>query len=269
MNDNNREFDVIVWGATGFTGRLVAGYLLSRYGADGELRWALGGRSEDKLVRIRDELGERGAALPLVTGDSHDAQSMDALAARTRVVCTTVGPYAKYGSELVGACVHAGTHYTDLCGEPQWMRQMIDQHQDAAVASGARIVHACGFDSIPSDMGVYFLQREAHERTGGYLGEVRLGVKAMRGGASGGTVASLMNAVEEGRKDRTIARVLVHPYSLNPDGERDGPDQRDQQTVVYDGNFDAWTAPFVMAGINTKVVRRGHALRGYPYGRGF
>ena len=154
----------------------------------------------------------------MLTADSHDVESLERLAAQTKVVCTTVGPYAKYGSELVGACVRNGTHYCDLAGEVQWMRAMIDRHEEAARASGACVVHACGFDSVPSDLGVYFLQREARERFGAPCSNVKLRVKTMKGGASGGTIASMMNAIEEGRADANVARVLVAPYSLNPRG---------------------------------------------------
>ncbi len=264
-----REFDVIVWGASGFTGRLVAEYLLERYGVGRDLKWAMAGRSEDKLRQVRGELGEGAADIPLVTGDSHDAASLNALCARTSVVCTTVGPYAKYGKELVAACVANSTHYCDLAGEVQFIRAMIDEHQAAAEKTGAKIVHTCGFDSIPSDMGVFYMQREAKKTFGECFREIKYRVKAIKGGPSGGTVASLLNALEEGQADRDVARILVHPYSLCPEGERKGPDGRDQQGLAYDEALKAWTAPFVMAAINTKVVRRSNALLGYPYGKDF
>ncbi len=267
MNDNTREFDVIVWGATGFTGALVAEYLLERYGSDGTLRWAIAGRSQDKLDALRDSLGAAG--LPSVVADSFDAAKLAALVARTRVVISTVGPYAKYGSPLVAACVEHGTHYCDLAGEPQWIRQMIDRHQAAAAAKGARIVHCCGFDSVPMDIGVHFLQGQAMQRHGSHCRSIATLVKAMRGGPSGGTIASMTNLIREARADRAVAKVLADPYGLNPEGERDGPDERDQRDVRYDELAGAWTAPFVMAGINTKVVRRSNALMGYPYGRDF
>ncbi len=267
MRKDTSEFDVVVWGATGFTGRLVAEYLYERYGASGELRWAMGGRNESKLSAVRDEIGADG--VPLLVGDAGDPASLDALAAQTRVVCTTVGPYAKYGSELVAACARQGTHYCDLAGEAQWIRRMIDAHEETAARSGARIVHCCGFDSIPSDLGVHFLQREAVARHGEPCEEVKLRVRAMKGGASGGTAASLMLVVEAAREDRRIARVLKNPYSLNPEGEREGPDRPDQQGAAYDEDVDAWTGPFVMAAINGKVVRRSNAVQGYPYGRDF
>ena len=264
-----REFDIIVWGATGFTGALVAKYLLRQYGIDGDLRWAIAGRSQEKLDSLRSELGLNKDALETIVADSFDSSALNDLAQRTRVVLTTVGPYALYGSDLVQACVENGTHYCDLAGEVQWIRKMIDQHHERATQTGARIVHCCGFDSVPMDIGVWFLQEEAKQRFGEYCQSIVMLVKATKGSASGGTVASLINLIEESRKDRDIARILVHPYSLNPEGEREGPDQRDQQGVIYNDDAKSWTAPFVMAAVNTKVVRRSHALLGYPYGKDF
>jgi len=265
----NREFDVVVLGATGFTGKLVAAYLLRQYGVGQDLNWAIAGRNETKLKELRSDLGDAAADLEILVADSADRHALDALAAGTRVVLTTVGPYALYGSELVAACVAAGTHYCDLAGEVQWIRKMIDKHHADAQQSGARIVNCCGFDSVPMDIGVWFLQEEAKKRFGAYCTAITLLVKATKGTASGGTIASMINLIEEGRKDHEVARVLVHPYSLNPEGERQGPDGRDQQNVVYDDNAESWTAPFVMANVNTKVVRRSHALAAYPYGKDF
>ncbi len=266
---NNREFDIIVWGATGFTGCLVAGYLCKQYGVGGDLRWCIAGRNEDKLRSLRDSLGDAAQSLEILVADSADEASMSGLAQRASVVLTTVGPYALYGSELVAACVEAGTHYCDLAGEVQWIRKMIDLHHQRAQETGARIVHCCGFDSVPMDMGVWFLQQEAQQRHGAYCRSITMLVKATKGAASGGTIASMLNIIKESREDRATARILVHPYSLNPEGERDGPDQRDQQKVIYNEAAQCWTAPFVMAAVNTKVVRRSHALAGYPYGRDF
>ena len=268
-HQGKREFDIIVQGATGFTGTLVAEYLLRQYGADGDLRWALAGRSEDKLREVREKLGSAASDVDLIVADSFDKIALQSLCERTHVVLTTVGPYALYGSDLVEACVNSGTHYCDLAGEVQWIRKMIDTHHDRARASGAKIVNCCGFDSVPMDIGVWFLQRAAHEKYGSYCKSISMLVKATKGAASGGTLASMMNLIKESREDRSIARTLIHPYSLNPEGEREGPDERDQQRVIYRDDAKAWTAPFVMAGVNTKVVRRSHALAGYPYGKDF
>jgi short subunit dehydrogenase-like uncharacterized protein len=268
-----RELDVVVWGATGFTGSLVAAYLAQRYGVGGDLRWALGGRSRDKLEALRDALGgDTGAdvsGLPLVVGDADDEASLAALARRTRVVCTTVGPYARCGSKLVAACARAGTHACDLTGEVQWMRRMIDAHEREAAASGARIVHTCGFDSIPSDLGVFFLQREMRARHGAPSPHVKYRVRKFQGGFSGGTAASMLNLLEESARDPEVRRLVADPYALNPEGRRTGPDGPDQAAPAWDTDFAAWTAPFVMAAVNTRVVRRTNALTGYAYGRDF
>lgn len=268
-----REFDVVVWGATGFTGRLVAEYLLQRYGTGGSLRWAVGGRSEAKLREVRAELcraaGVPEDAVPLVLGDAGDAAAMAALAGRTRVVCTTVGPYAKYGAPLLEACARTGTDYCDLTGEVQWMRKMIDAWDATAKETGARLVHTCGFDCIPSDMGVHFVQREMRARHGVVSPHVKYRVKGFSGGASGGTIASMMNMLDEAGQDRSVLHVLANPYGLNPEGERQGPDKGDKVTPEYDADFGAWVGPFIMAAVDTRVVRRTNALLAYPYGRDF
>lgn len=273
MTDTQREFDIIVWGASGFTGRLVAEYLLQQYGVGDSLSWAIAGRNEAKLQSVRSSLvaGSDIAeeAIPIVVADSHHEEFLAAMVERATVVCTTVGPYARYGTELVQACVAAGTHYCDLCGEPQWIRAMIDRFEPDAKQSGARIVNCCGFDSIPSDMGVYYLQQQMQNRFEGPAPQIRLVVQNMKGAASGGTVASLMNVLEQASKDKDLRRLLANPYTLNPEGERQGPDGRDQAGAVFNKDLEAWTGPFVMAAINTRVVRRSNAVMGYPYGKDF
>mgnify|MGYP000202668246 CR=1 FL=1 len=262
-----REYDVVIWGATGFTGRLVAEYYLKQYGLDGKLKWAMAGRSQQKLEQIRSELGDK--SIPLIVANSHDRDSLNAMAASTKVVCTTVGPYALYGDELVAACVEHGTDYCDLAGETPWIRRMIDQHNDAAKESGARIVHCCGFDSIPSDLGVHFLQSKAKEVKGEYAQHVKMLLKSAKGAMSGGTYASMGNVMIEAEKDPAVYKMLFNPYGLNPKGELSGPDKADLTTVKYDEDVDAFIMPFIMAAINTRVVRRSHALAGYPYGKDF
>lgn len=269
MPMSDREFDLIVYGASGFTGRLVVEYLHRRHFSGPRPRWAVAGRSAGKLQKTLDDLGIPEQEVPVVVADSADRDSLNSLAARTRVALTTVGPYAKYGSDLVAACAGAGTHYCDLAGEVQWMRRMIDAHQATAEQTGARIVHACGFDSIPSDIGTWHLQQEAERRFGQPCSEVTLLVRAMRGGFSGGTATSLLNAVEEGRRNRDALRALIEPYSLNPPGERQGPDGRDQTGAEYDHANEVWTAPFVMGIVNMRVVRRTNALLDFAYGRDF
>jgi short subunit dehydrogenase-like uncharacterized protein len=268
-----REFEIVLWGATGFTGRLVAEYLLERHGAGGALRWAIGGRSRKRLEEMRAELAVRTGVpsdgLPIVTGDADDEASLEALARRTAVVCTTVGPYGKHGSKLVAACARSGTHACDLTGELPWIRRMIDAHEKEAQGSGARIVHSCGFDSIPSDLGVHFLQREITKRDGAPAKRIRYRVAGFRGAYSGGTVASVLNLLAEAEADPSVRRIMADPYALNPEGERHGPDGPDSKGPVFDEVFQQWTAPFLMAGINTRVVRRSNALLGYPWSKEF
>ncbi len=265
-----REFDVVVWGATGFTGALVVEYLAATYGVGGDLAWAVAGRNEGKLDAVkREHLGADADKLPVILADSSDPASLASMAARTTVVCTTVGPYALYGTPLVEACVDAGTHYCDLTGEVQWMAEVIPRYQERAAASGARILHTCGFDSVPFDMGVWFVQQQMRERHGVYADEVKGRVGGSRGGASGGTIASMMVMMEEARKDPSLMQRMADPYVLCPPDARSGPDKPDQRGPVYDEDFGQWTSPFVMAAINTRVVRRSNALLGHPWGVDF
>ncbi len=265
------EFDLVVWGATGFTGRLVAEYL-ARTQDTHRARWALAGRDRSKLERIRASLvplHPACAELPLLLGDAGDAASLDALVARTRVIVTTVGPYARHGSALVAACVRAGTDYCDLTGEVQWMRKMIDAHHAQARESGARIVHTCGFDSIPSDLGVLLLQDHMRQRHGSHCERVSLYVTKMRGGISGGTIASALQAAEDMQADPSLRRVLGNPHGLDPEPRRGRPEEKDQLGVRYSAELDQWTGPFMMAAVNTRVVRRSNALLGHPWGQDF
>jgi len=265
-----RAFDIVIWGASGFTGQLVVAYLAATYGVDRDLRWAIAGRNRDKLDTVRTGLpGAQATNLPVLIADSGDPDSLSALARQARVVCTTVGPYAKYGTPLVAACIEAGTHYCDLTGEVQWMARLIPRFQDAAAATGARIVHTCGFDSVPFDMGVWYLQQLMFERHGHYARHVKTRVGRTKGGASGGTIASVMNLLEEAREDPSIRGLVADPYSLYPAGTPPGPDGPDQTGAVFDPDFQQWTAPFIMAAVNTRVVRRTNALLGFPWGEDF
>jgi short subunit dehydrogenase-like uncharacterized protein len=265
--DNTREFDIIIWGASGFTGRLVAQYYFENYGTDGDFKWAIGGRNETKLKAVRAEVADD--TVPIVVADSKNAASLEALVKRTKVICTTVGPYAIYGSELVAACIAHQTHYCDLTGEVQWMRRMIDQHHESAIANGVKIVHTCGFDSIPSDMGVYYIQKELKAKNGQIAKNIKMRVAAISGGISGGTYASLSRVKEEAELDNSIYEILGNPYGLNPKGEMQGSDKPDLMHVKFDEASKSWIGPFVMASINTKVVRRSNALSDYTYGKDF
>lgn len=270
-DDRGREFDVVVWGATGFTGRLVAEYLASHY-AGSDLRWAIAGRSREKLAAVGDaltELAPGARPVPMVIADSHDESSLRAMAARTAVVSSTVGPFALYGGALVAACVAERTDYSDLAGEALWIRAMVDAHHQAASSNNTRIVHCCGFDSIPSDLGCSLVQEHMHSALGVRCDEVRLYVRRLKGGFSGGTIASMENLFEQLRQDKSARRVVANPYGINPEGERQGPDRPDQQGLAWDGDAKVWTGPFIMAAINTRVVRRSQALLGFPSGRDF
>jgi short subunit dehydrogenase-like uncharacterized protein len=273
MPKSPRELEVVVWGASGFTGKLTAEYLLERYGVGGTLRWAIAGRNAAKLEAVRSDLSREtrvdAHALPILVGDGDDAGFLDSLTRRTKVVCTTVGPYAKYGSRLVAACAANGADYCDLTGEVHWMQRMLEAHQGPAAASGARIVFTCGFDCIPADLGAFFMQREMRARHGVACSRIQFRVAGFSGGASGGTVASMLHMLEEAERDPAVRTAMTDPYALNPKGERTGPDAPERTTPRWDPDFRQWTAPFMMAGIDTKVVRRSNALLGYAYGKGF
>jgi short subunit dehydrogenase-like uncharacterized protein len=262
MPAENREFDIIVYGATGYTGRLVAEYLKDKNG----LKWAMAGRSADKLVEVRDLIGV-AADTPLIVADASDPDTLDAMVKRTKVVLTTVGPYQLYGNELVAACVANGTHYTDLCGEPAWMRQKIDQHDAAAKASGARIVFSAGFDSIPFDLGVLMLQKHCVATFGAPAPRVKGRVRAMKGTFSGGTAASLKATMAAAAKDPAVIGYLTNPFSLSADFA--GPPQPAGNKPEYDESLGSWATNFVMAPINTKNVHRTNHLRGHAYGADF
>ncbi len=265
--NKSREFDIIIWGASGFTGRLVVEYLFKQYGTSGNLKWAMAGRNQEKLENVRASIAD--TSVPIVVSDSSDEASIKQMVLRTKVICTTVGPYAIYGSKLVAACVENKAHYCDLAGEVQWMRQMIDKYQEAAQANGVKIVHSCGFDSIPSDMGVYFIQREAKAQKGQRAKKISMRVAAMKGGLSGGTYASLSKVMEQAQQDKSIYKVLTNPYGLNPTDQQEGEDRPDLMSVVFDKTSQSYVGPFIMAGINTKIVRRSNALSNYSYGKDF
>jgi short subunit dehydrogenase-like uncharacterized protein len=262
----DREFDVVVYGATSFVGQILCTYLVQRHGTDGDLRWAIAGRSASKLDEVARSCG---ADVPRIVADATDRPALDQMAATTKVVASTVGPYALYGSELVAAVVEAGGDYCDLTGEVHWMRRMIDRHQTRAEETGARIVHACGFDSIPSDLGTWFTQQRAIEQFGEPCVEVRMSVKGAKGGVSGGTAASGMAMFEELAEHPELRKVVGDPYVLAPVDLRQGPKQPGMGRPTRDARFESWVAPFVMAPTNSAVVLRSHALLGQPWGRDF
>ncbi len=263
---DDRRLDLVVYGATSFVGQILCRYLVGRHGTDGPLRWAIAGRDAAKLDRVA---ADTGADVERIVADASDLDALGAMVASTRVVASTVGPYAKYGSELVAAVVASGADYCDLTGETQWMRRMIDAHQAAAERSGARIVHTCGFDSIPSDLGVWFTQQRALERFGVACNRISMRVRTLRGGASGGTIASMLHLVEEAAADPSLRRLLADPYALAPVDQRHGPAQPDLARPAHDPVSGRWIAPFVMAAVNTRVVQRSHALLGRPWGQDF
>ena len=260
------EFDIIVYGATGYTGRLVAEYLAQRYGVDGEVKWAMAGRSAAKLAEVRDLIGA-SKDTPLVVADADSAADLDAMVKRAKAIITTVGPYQLYGNGLVAACAAAGTDCLDLSGEPNWMRTVIDAHSETAKKSGARIVHSCGFDSIPFELGVFFAEETAKSKLGAYVPRVKGRIRGMRGGLSGGTAASGAATMAAVQKDPSIGMLLMNPFALTPGFQ--GPAQPDGAAVHRDEDLGADVGPFMMAMINTKNVHRSNALMGHPWGENF
>lgn len=263
---SNKQYDLVVYGAASFVGQILSNYLFERHGQDGDLKWAIAGRNQTKLDAVNTDLG---ASLPTIVADAADRSALNTMVEQTRVIVSTVGPYDLYGSDLVAACVEHGVDYCDLTGEAQWMRKMIDQHQATAEKTGARIVHNCGFDSIPSDLGVHFLQQHSRSEFNEYCSDIRTGVKGARGGMSGGTVASLINVVKQATKDPALRKELQNPYSVCPAEFRKGVRQRNVAKPEHDDTMKSWLGPWVMAAINTRVVHRSNALLSRAYGDDF
>lgn len=261
-----REFDIVVYGATGFTGRLIAEHLLQHYGANGDVRWAMAGRSAAKLADVRAEIGAP-ETLPLIVADADDAASLDAMVERTRAVVTTVGPYQLYGEPLVAACVAAGTDYLDLSGEPLWMAAMIRKYGDAATASGARILFSCGFDSVPFELGVFFVQGLARAHLGEVVPRVLGRVRDMRGGLSGGTAASGRATMAAIQADPSLLGLMFNPFALTPGFK--GAEQPRGDKPHFDEVIGSDVGPFMMAAINTKNIHRSNVLQGTAYGADF
>jgi len=262
----NKEFDLIAYGATGYTGRLVAEYLNKQYGNSAEISWAMAGRSEEKLSSARDEVG-LPSDTPFIVADADDPASLEAMVNKGKVIITTVGPYQLYGEKLLAACVSAGTDYVDLCGEPGWMHEMIEKYDSAAKTSGARIVFSCGFDSIPFDLGVFYLQEHAKKTLGHSLQRVKGRVRQMKGTFSGGTAASMKATMAAAFKDPDLLNVLKNPFALTQGFT--GPKQPSGTKPMHDSAIDMWVAPFIMAAINVKNLHRSNYLLGHPYGENF
>ena len=263
---NKRDFDLIIWGATGFTGNLVCDYINKNYN-ERELRWAIAGRNKKKILKLQQKLKIDDSRT--IIADSSDKDSLVKMVKKSRVVCTTVGPYAKYGTNLVEACIEGETNYCDITGETQWIRRIIDRFHTKAKEKNIKIINSCGFDSIPSDMGVFYSQKIMLEKTGKYASTINMRVAGAKGGISGGTYNSLSNVLEEALIDKEVRKTLTNPYGLNPIDKQFGPDKSDLREVIFDTVSNSWIAPFVMAGINTKIVRRSHALMDFMYGKNF
>jgi short subunit dehydrogenase-like uncharacterized protein len=263
---SSSKFDIVVYGATGFTGQLVSEYLARHYKDDVDLKWAMAGRSKDKLASVRDAVGAP-ADTPLIVADSSDLASLKAMVDQSKSVIAGVGPYQLHGSDLVAICAAAGVDYLDYCGEPIWMRQMIDAHGEQAKASGARILFSCGFDSLPFELGAFFVQTEAKRVLGASASRVKGRVRDMRGTLSGGTAASAKATFDAVAKDLSLITILNDPFALTPGFS--GPRQPRGSKPIYEEDLQSWAAPFMMALINTRNVHRSNMLMGFPYGREF
>lgn len=273
-NENKKnsphKYGIVLYGATSFVGQLVAAYLqkfLTEGSADNEVSWAIAGRNQQKLEQVRDQVGNK--ELPLIIADSEDSDSLNAMAAQAQVIISTVGPYLKYGEPLIKACAENGTDYVDLTGEALFIKDMLDKYQQTAKESGARIVNSCGFDSLPSDLGVLFTQNCAQKEYGEYCETINMRVKAAKGGLSGGTVSSMATIFEEIGKDKSLRKQLANPYLLNDDDNRPNVRQENVNLPQWDAENERWVAPFIMASINTRIVHRSNQLRDYQYGRDF
>ena len=261
-----REFDIIIWGASSFTGQLVTEYLFNRYGSS-KIKWAIAGRNLDKLEKVRSQVAHE--KIPIFIADSFDKESLSKFVKKTKVVCSTVGPYSLYGTKLVKLCIENNTNYCDITGEAHWIRTLIDSFHKEAKSKKIKIVNSCGFDSIPSDMGVYFIQNKIKKVYNNYAKSIKMRVAGIRGGISGGTYSSINNLLSEAFNDKTIFKLLNNPYGLNPKDKMEGLDKKDLRKIIFDKESNSWIYPFIMAGINTKIVRRSNALSNFQYGKDF
>ena len=270
IKNSQQKYGIVLYGATSFVGQLVAAYLqkfLTEGSADNEVSWAIAGRNQQKLEQVKEQVGN--TELPIIIADSDDADSLNKMAAQAQVIISTVGPYLKYGEPLIKACAENGTDYVDLTGEALFIKNMLDKYQQTAKDSGARIVNSCGFDSLPSDLGVLFTQNCAQKEHGEYCETINMRVKAAKGGLSGGTVSSMATIFEELGKDKSLRKQLANPYLLNDDDNRPNVRQENVNLPQWDAENERWVAPFIMASINTRIVHRSNQLRDYQYGRDF
>ncbi|XOV78760.1 MAG: saccharopine dehydrogenase family protein [Aestuariibacter sp.] len=265
---SDTKFDIVVFGATSFVGKILSQYLFENY-RDSDVSWAIAGRSEKKLTDLKQQLGKGAENIPTIIADAADESALQAMCQQAKVIISTVGPYAFYGEPLVKVCAETGTDYCDLTGETQWIAEMLEKYEATAKKNGARIVNCCGFDSIPSDMGVLFLQENAKQQFDEYCYRVKMRVKAAKGGMSGGTVASLLNVAKQAAADPALRRQLVNPYALCPQNHPFFAHQASNSKAKFDGDFKRWIAPFVMAAINTRIVHRSNALLDARYGKNF
>lgn len=263
------QYDIVLFGATSFVGQIMSRYMLETYPVGSEVKWAIAGRSASKLAQLKTSLGSDAADIPVVVADAADEDAINAMCSDTKVVVSTVGPYALYGEPLIKACCTQGTDYCDLTGEPQWIAKMLRRYEAVAKISGARIVHSCGFDSIPSDLGLYYLQQQANEKYGQPCSQVKMRVKAMKGSASGGTIASMLNLIKEATADPSLRKMLANPYALCPPDHEFKARQFNLKAAKFDDDIQAWIAPFVMAAINTRIVHRSNAMLDSAYGKDF
>ena len=261
-----KQFDIIIWGASSFTGKLVTEYIFNKYGSS-KIKWAIAGRNLDKLEKVRSQVADED--IPIFIADSFDEDSLSKFVKKTKVVCSTVGPYSLYGTKLVKVCLENNTNYCDITGEAHWIRTLIDNFHEEAKSKKIKIVNSCGFDSIPSDMGVYFIQNEIKKVYKNYAKSIKMRVAGIRGGISGGTYGSINNLLKESYADRNVFKVLNNPYGLNPKDKMEGMDKKDLRKIIFDKESNSWIYPFIMAGINTKIVRRSNALSNFKYGKDF
>jgi len=267
MKFMSKQYDIIVYGASSFVGQILTQYLSQHLTEKSEIKWALAGRNKAKLAQVQASTETKD--IDVIIAEAGDSRSLDAMCRQAKVIISTVGPYALYGEPLIKSCVENGCDYVDLTGEVQWIDRMLGKYEEKAKKSGARIVNCCGFDSIPSDMGAYFLQQQAQQRFGQALAATKMAVKKIRGGASGGTIASVINLTKEAVNDPSLRAKLLDPYLICPDSNQHQKSNLDNDSAFFDVDFDAWTTPFIMAGINTRVVFRSNTLMNYAYGKDF